>query len=205
MSQARFLVVLLFTYIRNSVHFVFFFNHFCQYFCSFLGGTSGKEPTCQRRKQKRGGFNPWVRIMYFKKMMTFLASFSKTYWNICFTEMESSRKKKTLNSKRYIHWRQRASCWWRWTEIPVKNTYVKQSIQTGLMKARRAVCAQSCSALCDSMDHSPPGSYVHGSLQERILKWLAIPSSRESQQKNRNYKKESIWSLKIFLLQSHIQ
>ena len=107
--------------------------------------------------------------------MTFLASFSKTYWNICFTEMESSRKKKTLNSKRYIHWRQRASCWWWWTEIPVKNTYVKQSIQTGLMKARRAVCAQSCSALCDSMDHSPPGSYVHGSLQERILKWLAIP------------------------------
>ena len=136
--------------------------------------------------------------------MTFLPSFSKTYWNICFTEMESSRKKKTLNSKRYIHWRQRASCWWRWTEIPVKNTC--EAVHSDcLMKARRAVCAQSCPTLGDSMDHSPPGSYVHGSLQERILKWLAIPSSRGSQQRNRNYKKESIWSLKIFLLQSHIQ
>ena len=26
----------------------------------FLGGASGKEPGCQRRRQKRGGFDPWV-------------------------------------------------------------------------------------------------------------------------------------------------
>ena len=26
-----------------------------------LGGTSGKGPTCQCRRQKRCGFNPWVR------------------------------------------------------------------------------------------------------------------------------------------------
>ena len=26
----------------------------------YPGGTSGKESTCQRRKHKRGGFNPWV-------------------------------------------------------------------------------------------------------------------------------------------------
>jgi len=26
----------------------------------FPGGTSGKEPTCQYRKGKRGGFGPWV-------------------------------------------------------------------------------------------------------------------------------------------------
>ena len=29
------------------------------------------------------------------------------------------------------------------------------------------------------MDHSPPGSSVHGSLQTRILEWVAIPSSRD--------------------------
>ena len=27
----------------------------------FTGGTSGKEPACQRRKHKRCGFNPWIR------------------------------------------------------------------------------------------------------------------------------------------------
>ena len=29
--------------------------------------------------------------------------------------------------------------------------------------------------LCNSMDCSPPGSYVHGILQARILEWIAIP------------------------------
>ena len=29
-----------------------------------------------------------------------------------------------------------------------------------------------------SMDHSPPGSSVHGILQARILEWVALPSSR---------------------------
>ena len=33
---------------------------------------------------------------------------------------------------------------------------------------------QSCPALCD-LDHSPPGYSVHGILQARILKGVAIP------------------------------
>ena len=37
---------------------------------------------------------------------------------------------------------------------------------------------QSCLALCNTMDHSQPGSSVHGILQARILEWVAIPSSR---------------------------
>ena len=32
--------------------------------------------------------------------------------------------------------------------------------------------------LCDPMDSSPPGSSVHGTLQARILEWIATPSSR---------------------------
>ena len=39
---------------------------------------------------------------------------------------------------------------------------------------------QSCPALCDPMDYSPPGSSVHGILQERILEWVATPSSKGS-------------------------
>ena len=44
------------------------------------------------------------------------------------------------------------------------------------------VCAQSCLTLCNSMDHSPPGSSVHGILQARILEWVSISSSRGSSQ-----------------------
>ena len=37
---------------------------------------------------------------------------------------------------------------------------------------------QSCPTLCNPLDCSPPGSSVHGILQERILEWIAISSSR---------------------------
>ena len=38
--------------------------------------------------------------------------------------------------------------------------------------------AQSGPTLCDSMDCSSPGSFVHRILQARILEWIAIPFSR---------------------------
>ena len=37
---------------------------------------------------------------------------------------------------------------------------------------------QSCPALCDPVDYSPPGSSVNGILQARILEWVAMLSSR---------------------------
>ena len=41
---------------------------------------------------------------------------------------------------------------------------------------------QSCPALCNRTDCSPPGSSVHGILQARILEWVDIPFSRGSSQ-----------------------
>ena len=38
--------------------------------------------------------------------------------------------------------------------------------------------AQLCLTLCSLMDYSPPVFSVHGSLQTRILVWVAMPSSR---------------------------
>ena len=38
---------------------------------------------------------------------------------------------------------------------------------------------QSCPTLCDPMDCSLPGSSVHGSLQARILEWVAISFTNE--------------------------
>ena len=40
----------------------------------------------------------------------------------------------------------------------------------------------SCLTLCDPMDCSSPGSYVHGILQARMLEWAAISFSRGSSQ-----------------------
>ena len=40
--------------------------------------------------------------------------------------------------------------------------------------------SQSCPILCNPMDYSPPGSFVHGILQARILEWAAILFSRGS-------------------------
>ena len=42
------------------------------------------------------------------------------------------------------------------------------------------LATQSCLTLCDPMDYSPPGSSVHGILQARIVKGVAMPSSRGS-------------------------
>ena len=39
----------------------------------------------------------------------------------------------------------------------------------------RVLVIPSCPTLCNPMDCSPPGSPVHGILQARILKWVAIP------------------------------
>ena len=50
---------------------------------------------------------------------------------------------------------------------------------------------QSCLTLCDPMDCSLPGSSVLGILQARILKWVAMPSSRGS---------SLVWRLNLHLL-----
>ena len=42
--------------------------------------------------------------------------------------------------------------------------------------------AQSCLTHCNPMDYSPPGSSVHGSLQEIMLECVAMPYSRGSSQ-----------------------
>ena len=44
----------------------------------------------------------------------------------------------------------------------------------------KVLVAQSCPTLYNLRHCSPPGSSVHGILQARILKWVAIPFSRKS-------------------------
>ena len=42
------------------------------------------------------------------------------------------------------------------------------------------MCGQLCPTLCSPLDCNPPGSSVHGILQARILKWVAISYSMGS-------------------------
>ena len=48
------------------------------------------------------------------------------------------------------------------------------------LKKKNMLVAQLCLILCHLMEHSLPGSSVHGILQARILEWIAIPFSRGS-------------------------
>ena len=56
---------------------------------------------------------------------------------------------------------------------------VKVLICTHSHKSESEV-AQSCLTLCDPVDCSPPGSFIHGILQARILEWVATSFSRGS-------------------------
>ena len=51
------------------------------------------------------------------------------------------------------------------------------------LEVHACVCAKSlqlCLPLCDPTDSSLPGSSVHGTLQARVLEWVAIPFFKES-------------------------
>ena len=43
----------------------------------------------------------------------------------------------------------------------------------------KVLVAQSCLILCNPMTCSPPGSSDHGTLQVRVLEWVAISFSRD--------------------------
>ena len=61
-------------------------------------------------------------------------------------------------------------------------TLDNQTTQSECLKHIVVLVTQSCPALWDPMECSLPGSSVHGLLQARILKWVAIPFSRVSSQ-----------------------
>ena len=65
-----------------------------------------------------------------------------------------------------------------YTEPPGK----PQIYEFGQTAESESEITQSCLTLCDPVDHSPPGSSVHGILQARILEWVAISFSRGSSQ-----------------------
>ena len=56
----------------------------------------------------------------------------------------------------------------------------------------KVLVTQLCPILCDPMDRNPPGSSVHGILQARILKWVAISFSRGSSRPRIEYRSPAL-------------
>ena len=64
--------------------------------------------------------------------------------------------------------------------LPIGTIWMKlEGIMLSKVKVKVLV-AQSCPTLCDPMNCSPPGSFVHGIFQARILEWVATHFSRGS-------------------------
>ena len=66
-------------------------------------------------------------------------------------------------------------------DSPGKNTGVGCHFLLQCMKVKsESEVTQSCSTLHDPMDCSPPGSFIHGIFQARVLEWVAIAFSKLS-------------------------
>ena len=65
---------------------------------------------------------------------------------------------------------------------PILKLIWKGKVYYMVLKVNESEVTQSCRTLCDPVDCSPPGFYVHGIYQARILEWVAISFSRGSSQ-----------------------
>ena len=63
----------------------------------------------------------------------------------------------------------------KWHLLPVSNVTTSHPLHIGC-----CLVTGSCPTLCDPMDYSPSDSYIHGIFKARLLKWVAISSSRGS-------------------------
>ena len=63
----------------------------------------------------------------------------------------------------------------------IKAVYCHSAYLTYMQSESESEVAQSCPTLCDPVDCSAPGSFVHGILQARILGWVAISRLDEAQ------------------------
>ena len=75
-----------------------------------------------------------------------------------------------------------SSCWWPRWRLPLEFWSSILPTKSGCICILCVGVTQSCPALYDRTDCSPPGSSVRGALQARILECVAIPFSWGSSQ-----------------------
>ena len=79
----------------------------------------------------------------------------------------------------FSHVRPFATPWTVACQAPLSMGFSRQEYCSGLPFPPPCY-AQLCLTLCNPMDCKPPGSSFHGTLQARVLEWIAMPSSRGS-------------------------
>ena len=91
--------------------------------------------------------------------------------------------------KSLSHVRLSATPWTTAYQAPLSRGFSSKNTGVGCHRLLRHVqiisvkvkcVSQPCLTLCYPVDCSPPGSFVHGILQARILGWVDIPFSRGS-------------------------
>ena len=95
--------------------------------------------------------------------------------------------KKKLLSGRTGTWThdKKADKWWNWDLNPISQGFF---LTLSPILGIDCMCsvAQLCPTICDPIDCSPPGSFVHGNFQARILEWVAISFSNFRTRKSSN-------------------
>ena len=80
------------------------------------------------------------------------------------------------------------------------NAYLWQATIRIQQRESESEVTQSCPALCDPVDCSPPCSSVHGIFQARVLEWVAISFSRGSSRPRDRTQVSRIVSKTLYLL-----
>ena len=136
---------------------------------------SGKESTCQCKRQWRRGFNPW-----FGKFP------GRRKWQaapVCLLGKSHGQRSlvgcnpwghKPLDVTEHIQKAQHRN------SLGESSGFLPWSLMTSCMSA--CLVAPGVSNSLWPYELSPPGSSVRGILQARILEWVAMPSSRGSSQ-----------------------
>ena len=118
----------------------------------------------------------------------YLNYLSKQHLQSCQRRLPSGRWRKEEGDRNEIRcWKSLSSLSLRFTPLFFSWISAPGLVANIIKFFTRYVCLcakslQLCPTLCDPMNCSLPGSSVHGILQERILEWVAMSSSRGSSQ-----------------------
>ena len=112
-------------------------------------------------------------------MHGFLHSWSNTHRNSP-QKITTTTRKGTFFSKTRKRYFLKGHCWEAAWIFPNSVQVWKQTLLWTLTKNSEVKVAQVCLTLCNPMNCSLPGYFVHGILQARILEWVAIFVSRGS-------------------------
>ena len=99
---------------------------------------------------------------------SYFLSFQTNHWSLWDTKKTSSKQLHLESKQHHLG-----------TQI-IKELYEMSSDGKSYLKLVHVPSLFNNVWLCYSMDHSPPGSYVHGILQAIIQEWVAMLSSRGS-------------------------